>query len=1253
MTQTQQRNTSLLTDVKLAGASALATNLFAIFVPGSPLWAAELVFSSAADAPSGENGDGEQQVASGIVQLKLDDRTLVSIMGPARYSLSADGQLSVASGSFTASAPASASPRPIIAGNGSQMTLKPGSSANGKIAGDGSFAGFALTGSIQVASNGTTRGFPAGRAFRSGNGSGPSSTVTAGAQPNRSGSATPLQQIQQAQRNAAQFLANPSQTTPISHGFAGVSQPQTFVPGTLQAATTPAQFQASLQARTGQLDPAVALQFITDILAALQTTGGLGSYSGLTPAQIQAFLFNLQTFGAPAGISQFQLEQFLRALGNAGFTVTGISGQGPNFGSLADLLALVAAGGTIPSGDPTVQALVDLLFANPFPPGLDIDEIARLFRLAGYTVPSQFGGGTGGTPTPGPTPTPTPTPAPTPTPPPVLAGSDGVRPDGSRTDINLAFAKITETGQDSPVTLIFEGDEFVGYRMRSGFEIRFGDRDEGEKGGDKGIIGWSRLVGGTKALGARRGPNSGDHFVFGIPMINAPSGGLLNYDLISYTSPTMRDDSVAPGGFSGKFSVSFGTAQILAGLEATITMSDSVYDVQSAGGVLAPSISVLSDGRFNGTIDIEDGLGIACNVGDCRFIYNGFLAGDGASHAGLAYTIRDDAQNVFKWIDGSAAFAKGDNSGGTPNPITKTYRGVRIDDSLAQPVAGDFASALEVSANFRTRGEIRADEGRAFRIAGFAEGNSPNKSALSSVRVDGGIGDSTRSIGTAKNADNGALGNVLGWTRWTDGEFDNLKGGKRVLAGSESIHYIYGDGTSGTLPTGRAEYAVGGGTRPTRVDGEGDPGTFEGEIAIDIATLKMGWDTIIGMGNDRFNFLSSGGLDDLSINVMNAGNGVFNFAGDGTVISELGRCEGCTGTASGFLSGKDGRYVGFSYEIGTVDFGAIHGVAGFEQATTGSAPPSGTVRDNQYVVYAAGNNVGIDSRTPRPNQNPSLPLAVTYSGNGGPIAYQWSASESPAIGTAKEFESGSVGEIIGWTRWADGTTGGTFYSNPEKIFGASQGWHILAGAPATNIPTSGSVAYELVGATAPTVRDGSLAPGSFSGNLAVAFGTSPTVGFDFAVTIGGSTYSFGTAGGAADPSSGRPIATSGDSAFTFFGNDLPVTGAGPICGGSSPCNSALRGFLAGDGASHVGVSYTFGSGSFDQRVDGVAAFGIPGFSTSATEFGNWSAWTADPVGGAIPGSAPAARIRLDHSGLLSADMISNFREKLGPNFSFQ
>lgn len=986
MTQNQYRNTSLLTDVKLASASALATTLFAIFVPGSPLWAAEMVFSSSGNgAPSSDNGAGEQNIASGIVQLRLDDGTIVSIVGPARYSLSADGQLSVASGSFTASAPAGASPKPIMAGKGSRIVLKPGSSANGKIAADGSFSGFALTGSMQVASNGSTRSFSAGKAFKAGNGSRPSAAVTAGTQPNRSGGSTPFQQIRQAQRNASQFLANASQTTPAALGFAGVSQTQTFVPGTLQAATTPAQFQALVQAQTGPVDPAVALQFITDILAALQTTGGLGSYTGLTPTQIQALLFNLQTYGAPAGLSQFQLEQFLRALGDAGFTITGISGQGPSFGSLADLLALVAAGGTIPPGDPTVQALVDLLFGNPFPPGLDVDEIARLFRLAGYSVPPQFGGGTGGTPTPSPTPTPTPTP------PPVLAASDGVRPDGSSDDSIIAFATITKNGLDQDVTLIFENDEFVGYRVRSGFEFKFDDRDEAEKGGDQGMIGWSRLVGGTKALGAPRGQNSGDHFVYGAPLINRPATGLVTYDLIGYTSPTIRDGSVAPGSFDGSLAVSFGATDIFMGLDATVLFSSDVYDILTVGGLAAPSIRVSPDGRFGGAADLPDGVGIACNQGDCGFVFNGFLAGDAASHAGLAYTIRDDrANDVSKWIDGSAAFRKAGDGGGAPPP-----------------------------------------------------------------------------------------------------------------------------------------------------------------------------------------------------------------------------------------------------------------------------PPSGTVRANQFVAYAAGSSIGIDAREI---------VDVTYSDtSGAPIGYVWklneftAENERPTIGTAKAKEAGSVGDIIGWTRWADGKTGGRFYGEENGIdFGPNQGFHLISGTPATNLPTTGTVTYELVGSTNPTIRDGSLAPGSFTGNLAIAFGATPLVGLDFNIDIGGNSYGFGTTGGAADPGNGgRPVETSGEYANTFGSGQetFLVSGSGPICGGSGDCTAIFRGFLAGDAASHAGISYTFGNAGFDQQVDGVAAFGKPGFSATAASHSldGWSRWT-DASGAFLSqitfGSTPLLSARGNRM-ISGIDWIAGIREQLGQDFSFR
>lgn len=115
-------------------------------------------------------------------------------------------------------------------------------------------------------------------------------------------------------------------------------------------------------------------------------------------------------------------------------------------------------------------------------------------------------------------------------------------------------------------------------------------------------------------------------------------------------------------------------------IDATVLFSSDVYDVLTAGGLSAPSIRVTPDGRFNGTADLPDDAGIACNQGDCRFVLEGFLAGDGGTHAGLVYTIRDDlGNNVTRWIDGSAAFRTVDSGGGTPPPPPPPSGTVRTD----------------------------------------------------------------------------------------------------------------------------------------------------------------------------------------------------------------------------------------------------------------------------------------------------------------------------------------------------------------------------------------------------------------------------------------------------------------------------------------------------------------------------------------------------------------------------------------------
>lgn len=912
-------------DLKLASVGAIGTAMVLLALQGSPAYGADIMFSSANPAAKGTSvPSGDQRVASGTVQLRLDDGTTVSIVGPATYSVDAGGQLSVLDGAFTAIAPPTGTAMPIVTGSGT-VALNPGSSVNGKVDAAGSFTGFAVNGTVSVASNGKAQSFSAGSAFQGSATGGVGRIATAGVQPN---GGSVFGRFLQAQQKAGQYLANPGLTSPTGVGTSGVALNQNPAPGTPQSAWTPARV-IGLSSATGTVDAAYFTRFVTDLLASLAQDGTVGDLGGLSALQVQLLLDQIARGGVPGGIDADDLIAFYRALGDAGFRVGGANGgPGASFGSIADLFALIASGGTIPPGDPTVQALLDML--TVLPPGIDVDMLRQALLQGGYTLPDALANnGSGGPGNPG-----------NPGNPgmPVLIGSgDGVQPADDGGDLTLSYTTVSGDGIYQNLFILRDDDgQFSGYRTSTGFvvdltgEDMFGnDRYVAEYGGDAGIVGLARIAGGSGALAMNRGANGGDHYVWGLPLTNRPMSGTLSYDLIAATSPTIRDSSVAPGTFSGSLAVAFGPADIFYGLDATVAIGGDTYAIESPGGLASPSLRVNPDGRFSSqTIDIAD-QGSACNVGNCRVEGHGFLAGNGGSHAGWSYTIRDDrSNNVAKWVDGAAIFGA-----------------------------------------------------------------------------------------------------------------DGAQGG------------------------------------------------------------------------------NNGG-----------GNG-----------------------------------------------GAV----------------SGTTRQDQYVAYAAGQNIGIDSRTPGPNRTPPLPLNVTYSDNGGaPLGYEWTTNESPTIGTASEHESGSLGDVIGWTRWAEGTLSGNFYNGPAKTYGANEGFHIVAGTPVTNIPTQGTVSYALAGATAPTIRDGSLAPGSFTGDLAIAFGATPMAGFDFDVSIGGSSYGFGTAGGAANPANGgRPIETSGDFAWTFFANNLDVSGLGS-CSSGGGCAS-MRGFLAGDGASAVGVSYTFGGGGLAANVDGAAAFGTP------------------------------------------------------------
>src|SRR3546814_20741329 len=120
--------------------------------------------------------------------------------------------------------------------------------------------------------------------------------------------------------------------------------------------------------------------------------------------------------------------------------------------------------------------------------------------------------------------------------------------------------------------------------------------------------------------------------------------------------------------------------------------------------------------------------------------------------------------------------------------------------------------------------------------------------------------------------------------------------------------------------------------------------------------------------------------------------------------------------------------------------------------------------------------------------------------------------------------------------------------------------HMVYGEPATNLPASGTVSYAMIGATKPTIRDGSLAPGSISGSAAVAFGSVAKIGLDLQVSIGGHAYAVATTGGVAAPDSSHIRVNS--SQMGFRSNPMAIPPGGPACAGKQ-CTSPFPGLRAG------------------------------------------------------------------------------------------
>jgi hypothetical protein len=194
-------------------------------------------------------------------------------------------------------------------------------------------------------------------------------------------------------------------------------------------------------------------------------------------------------------------------------------------------------------------------------------------------------------------------------------------------------------------------------------------------------------------------------------------------------------------------------------------------------------------------------------------------------------------------------------------------------------------------------------------------------------------------------------------------------------------------------------------------------------------------------------------------------------------------------------------------------------------------------------------------------------------------------------------------DVIGLERWTGGTVSDGRGSSVALT--GNESLHVLYGNPATNIPMSGTVEYNLDRSTRPTSANPGRPLGVVdNGELSIAFTptiTNSEVNFTLGVrttrtdlensayhTIATRAYGDSTQGAILLQSNGR---------FSSGGATIPVsvdTESGPsdACpDGAAACRASAEGFIAGSGASRAGLIYQFGQADrLGERVTGAATF---------------------------------------------------------------
>jgi FecR protein len=709
-------------------------------------------------------------------------------------------------------------------------------------------------------------------------------------------------------------------------------------------------------------------------------------------------------------------------------------------------------------------------------------------------------------------------------------------------------------------------------------------------------------------------------------------GTVVLFDLEKASTPTWNrpigaNPTTSPAGtfVSGQVAVAIGPTALYYGMTGNVNMPGfGLFNFGTNGGIANPTLSGvvgpltgdygrLQSNSFSNTFVNPSGAGaisfcgVQCHA-DIQFD-NIFL-----QKIGVTYNIfsNQSFNNSDPQISGIATFAQ--NSAPVASPLPTGIVSFVDTMSGAEIAKKNSASGiLENTAN-----------GVALKVA------------------DLGIADGKRTRVSAAAVDMGSVPGIISWERWTNGTFTrNASPSDTNIPQDAGVSFVYGIpvtylsvGIPGFTPASfgpSVQFSLIGATIPTISDGSvstsiahpafvGSGGNTTSKLGVDFtnpANIKVGFDMYVqigvGFGQSFYNFATPGGAANPSASGITVdANGQFSTLGrtrpvvlGGTQVGGVPSCTtgSCTAGVTGFLSGPDATYAGLNYYFGNTSSTLVSGAAVFGRdmpvteaaafafAYTGSDPSffRGDVgRANSQLVGDATTPSGLSQQAFFFDTQNNNGIGVNFFRDTAVV------KEQGTLGGGFSGTGSAVGGILGWERWTSGTVttctaqpcDGSIPANTvSRNLNSNQGLHILTGVPATNLPTSDiPVNYVLAGATSPTVANGSVAPGTLqpTSTMTVQFGgTNPNVSANLNVTmnITKTQQENYTVTGT------MPL---NNVKFDSGGFTLPAT-SGILC--PAPCKGSIGGFLAGPGATGLGIFYQIGtSANSPTLISGAAGF---------------------------------------------------------------